>query len=378
MLAISLDTIIAQKIDSLLNLTDTMLVTQRVQSVKMDSITFLNYNLSEGQEVLYSGMDTLQAQLQAISDSGIVYSDVLGHITLPLIVALFAFAFPFLFTVISHINNKYESEYITGLFSAEPVYKWFLRGAAISAGYLIIVGILSLCFIGKSYIIFMIVLNWTSLIVAGGYALIIVLFVRTCLDYNDPQRVMKRIDVWYDHYTQKAGNDQYGVYTAENYRIQRLVDLCRYSIRKQDNAFFMSVIYKVNSLRHKNKESIYHNFVFFEDVVECYMYSPQNSKIEDTLMMYWFMTFNSSEMPNSGTIYRMLGKIVAAVKQGRYSLFETYWNHAKHGFRFIDDLPIVSYVRGSSTKEQINRKRNTKHVARVERNALYRICISFL
>lgn len=364
MLAISLDTIIAQKIDSLLNLTDTMLVTQQVQSVKMDSITCLNTSLSEGQEAMYSGINTLQAQLQAISDFGIGYSDVLGHITLPLIVALFAFAFPFLFTVISHINNKYESENITGLFSAEPVYKWFLRGAAISSGYLIVVGILSLCHIGKSRGIFMIVLDWTSLIVAGGYAAIIVLFVRTCLDYNDPQRVMKRIDSWYDHYTQKAGGDKYGVYAAENYRIQRLIDLCRYSIRKQDNALFLSVIYKVNSLRHKNKESIYHNFVFFEDVVECYMYSSQNSKIEDTLMMYWFMTFNSSEIPNRGTIYRMLGKIVAAVKQGRYSLFETYWNHAKHGFRFIDDLPVVSYVRGSSTHEQINVGKGTRSTLR--------------
>lgn len=369
MLEDSLNTDLVQKIESLLNITDTMLFNQQALSTNVDSTNVVISRLSDGHEAIFGEMNKIQTLLQTISDFGIGYSDVLGHIALPLIVALFAFAFPFLFTVISHINNKYESEYITGLFSAEPVYKWFLRGAAISVVYLVVVGVLSLCLIGKAHVLFTIVMSWTSVIIAGGYAVIILLFVRTCLDYNNPQSVMKRIDIWFDHYTQKAKRNIYGIYSAENYRVHRLVDMCRYAIRKQDNALLLSVIYKVSSLRHHNKESVYHNFVFFEDVVECYMYSPQNSKIEDTLMMYWFMTFNRSELPNIGFIYRMLGKVVAAVKQGRYSLFEIYWNHAKHGFRFIDDLPVVSYVRGCNIQEQIKVEKN----ARISFRELYKI-----
>lgn len=364
MLEDSLNIDLVQKIESILNITDTLLVNQQALSTNVDSTNLVISRLLDGDDAILGEMDKIQTILQTITDFGIGYSDVLGHITLPLIVALFAFAFPFLFTVISHINNKYESEYITGLFSAEPVYKWFLRGATISAVYLVVVGFLSLCLIGKAHVLFTIVMSWTSVIIAGGYAVIILLFVRTCLDYNNPQSVMKRIDIWFDHYTQKAKGNVYGVYSAENYRIQRLVDMCRYAIRKQDNALLLSVIYKVSSLRHHNKESVCHNFVFFEDVVECYMYSPQNSKIEDTLMMYWFMTFNRSESPNLGFIYGMLGKVVAAVKQGRYSLFEIYWNHAKHGFRFIDDLPIVSYVRGCNTMEQINVENGARRILR--------------
>ena len=341
---------LVSQIDTLKSLADSALNIQQVQSAQMDSVCNATTLLADGQETLLGGIDSIQ--VQTITDYGVGYSDVLAHITLPLIVALLAFAFPFLFTVISHINNKYESEYTTDLFSSEPTYKWFLRGAAISAGYLVVAGILSLCLDGKAHGVFAIVLNWTSVIVAGGYAAIILLFVRTCLDYNNPQRVMERIDHWYDHYTKKAKGNQFGNYSAGAFRIRRLVELCRYSIRKQDNALFQSVIYKVNTLPHQDEKSVYHNFVFFEDVAESYMYSPYNSKIEDTLMMYWLMTYNKSETPNRGFIYRMLGKMVEAVKQGKFSLFEVYWNNARHGFRFIEDLPVISYVGGRNVQEQ--------------------------
>ena len=364
MLTNSLYTNLSQKIDSLTNLADTMLVTQQSQSAKVDSINMAASHLIDEQVRLYDEMESIQAQLQNIADYGIGYGDVVGHITLPLIVALFAFAFPFLFTVISHINNKYESEYTTGLFSIEPWYKWFLRGAAICVGYLVVAGILSLSLSGNAHGVFMVVLNWTSLIVAGGYGVIILFFVHTCLDYNNPQRVMGRIDCWFNHYIEKAKGNPFGDYAAEDFRIRRLADLCRYAIRKQDNALFQSIIYKVNDLPHQNKKSVYHNFMFFEEVVESYMYCPYNAKIEDTLMMYWFLTFNKSESPNRGFIYRMLGKIVKSVKQGRFSLFETYWNNSKHGFRFIEDLPIVCYVRGQNTREQNKVEKATRSTLR--------------
>ncbi len=377
MFAISSYTNLIQKIDSLMNMADTMLVIQHSQSAEMDSIDMVASQIADGQRALYDEMGAIQTQLRSISDYGIEYGDVVGHITLPLIVALFAFAFPFLFTVISHVNNKYESEYTTRLFSAELWYKWFLRGAAICAGYLVVAGILSLSLSGNAHRIFMVVLNWTSVIVAGGYAAIILFFVRTCLDYNNPQRVMERIDLRFNRYTVRARGNQFSEYAAENFRIRRLVDLCRYALRKKDDVLFQSIIYKVKTLPHQNKKSIYHNFVFFEEVAESYMYSPYNSKIEETLMMYWFLTFNKSESPNRAFIYSMLGKMVAAVKQGRFSLFETYWNNAKHGFRFIDDLSVISYVGGHNTQEQERVEKATRSTLR-ELYEMHYIAFAFL
>lgn len=377
MIAISSYTNLIHKIDSITNRADTILIVHQSQSAKMNSINMVASSLADGQEALYDEMGDIRAQLQNIIDNGIGYSDVVGHITLPLIVALFAFAFPFLFTVISHINNKYESEYTTSLFSAEPWYKWFLSGAAICASYLVVAGILSLTLSGNAYSFFMVILNWTSVILAGGYALIIFFFVRTCLRYNNPKRVIERIELRFDKFTKKAKGNQFGEYAAEDFRIQRLIDLCRYAIRKKDNALVQSIIYKVSVLSHKEKRSVYHNFVFFEEIVESYIYSPYDSKIEDTLMMYWFKTFNKSESPNPGFVYRMLGKMVASVKRGRFSLFEAYWNNVKHGFRFIEDLPDISYVRGHSTKEQKREEKSTRSLLR-EIYAMHFLAFAYL
>ena len=61
-------------------------------------------------------LDIIETKFQDILDYGVGYSDVVGQIAFPLLIALFAFAFPFLFSVINHINSKYDSKSISELF----------------------------------------------------------------------------------------------------------------------------------------------------------------------------------------------------------------------------------------------------------------------
>ena len=51
-------------------------------------------------------LDIIVTKLQEILDYGIGYSDVVGQISFPLLIALFAFAFPFLFSVINHTTQS--------------------------------------------------------------------------------------------------------------------------------------------------------------------------------------------------------------------------------------------------------------------------------
>ena len=44
-------------------------------------------------------LDIIETKLQDILDYGVGYSDVVGQIAFPLLIALFAFAFPFLFSL---------------------------------------------------------------------------------------------------------------------------------------------------------------------------------------------------------------------------------------------------------------------------------------
>ncbi|MBQ7490867.1 MAG: hypothetical protein IJT51_10175 [Bacteroidales bacterium] len=333
-------------------------------------------------------LDTIHAQIQSISEYGIGYSDVASHIAIPLIIALLAFAFPFLFMVITHINNKYDSDHISWMFAHECYYKWFIRGAICCVSYLFLIGVLSLCFSGKAHVLFMQLLDYSSVVVAGGYSVAVICFVKICIRYNTPQKMVEIIERHYlkggktmarylkrlerqERKNEKEKSESKRRFkamelnfgrsvaysTTEEARIKRFIDFGKYTLKKQDYDLFLSVINRVDIIvkedkRDSSKKNEHWTSMFYEEVVEVYLYCLQNSKIEDALMMYWFSAFNHSREPNERTIYRMLGKMVSAVRQGRLSIFEQYIQFANYGYSFIDELQRVSYVRGETIERQ--------------------------
>ena len=58
-------------------------------------------------------LEALTTKVNEISDYGVGYHDSVGIIAIPLVIALFAFALPLLFQVITHINSKYSSPSIS-------------------------------------------------------------------------------------------------------------------------------------------------------------------------------------------------------------------------------------------------------------------------
>lgn len=147
-------------------------------------------------------------------------------------------------------------------------------------------------------------------------------------------------------------NKKYARGNVEGIRLQRLTDICKYALRKQDYSLFQSAIYKVGSLNHPEKGYEYLDFLFYEKVVEAYLYTPKNDKVEETLILYWFYTFDKSKIPNLGNVRGMLGKMMSAVMSERISLFEKYIHRVKYGYHFILDVPVVTYVRGLDVESQ--------------------------
>ena len=191
-----------------MSLADSTLTAQQEQNAHLDSLGEAITHSVNMQDGLSQQMANLSLQVQSISDFGVGYSDAAAHIAIPLIIALFAFAFPFLFTVITHINNKYNSEYITNMFSAEPSYKSFLWGTGISVGYLIIYGALSLVLTGAARVAVMAILTWGCVLIAGLYSAAILRFVLICIDYNNPLIIMSRVDYWFIKRTKKHPDNQ--------------------------------------------------------------------------------------------------------------------------------------------------------------------------
>lgn len=350
MLAISPYTKITVQIDTLKGLTDSTMKMQQVQSAKMDSVCDATARLVDGQSALYGGVDSIHAQILTITEKGMGYSDALGYIALPLIIALFAFAFTYLFSVITRINEKYNSEHISGMFKTSKAYRCYMWGSGISVGYIILMGLLSLALSGIAHQVFMKVMNWTCFVVAGAYAGIILWFVRTCLEFDDNQNMLGLIVARYQQEKAKS--------SSLNVRTQRLIDLCKYSLQIRNKDLFIKVLDRVNKLDKeerdvKGKSVEFYTMQFYESVADSLIQNPQDWKTEDDVLRNWQLSFRHDKLPFSAVICRMLGKMVEAVKQGRYSLFEIYADRCRYGFGFINRVPLVGYASGMTVDELI-------------------------
>ena len=87
------DSIIANKVDTLMLMTSDLSQEIQCQLTRIDSSYITISHITQNQAELNSSLDTLSSQLNTITNYGVGYSDVAAHIAIPLIIALFAFAF---------------------------------------------------------------------------------------------------------------------------------------------------------------------------------------------------------------------------------------------------------------------------------------------
>lgn len=111
---------------------------------------------------------SLTQLLWAKSASAVVvgYGDAVADIILPLLIALFAFAMPLLFQVITHINSKYSSEALSKMFESSLAYKTYWAASVISIIFLIAFGIATLSISGECRESVIEWFSWISVFVA--------------------------------------------------------------------------------------------------------------------------------------------------------------------------------------------------------------------
>ena len=335
--------------DPLTALADSLLNNQQMHSAKIDSISEIATRLSDRQDSICSGMDSIQTQLQRITDYGTGYSDTAAIIAIPLIIALFAFAFTYLFSVVTSINKKFNSEHISRMFKTSLPYHCYMLGSALSVGYIILMAILSLALKETAHEVIMVILNWTSLVVAGGYAAIILWFVHTCLKYDDHQGMLGLIEERY----QKEKSNPWAI----NIRTKRLTDLCLYADRTRNTSLAATVMDRVNELDKSarlvtNKGVSLHTASFYESIVDTFIQSPHDSGAENSLLWNWSQTFRHDQLPYTEFIYGMLGKMVEAVKRGKFSLFEAFMERCSFRYNYINKIPAVCYAKGENEEAQ--------------------------
>lgn len=387
------NTTIQHAIDSLSNKGDSVNVNCAESS---DSTTVVTDTLSH----LANCTDSVLVCLKDISTYGIGYSDVISQIALPLLTMLFAFAFPFVFTAINHVNQKYDSKCISGFFESTVSYKLFWKSTWLSIVIVLIFGACSLLlshdadWYGKcnefgSYILF---------VTASIYSICIIVFIKTCIRFNKANGVLDAImkqyardkrtrkiklclnaisDFWNKHNpgTDKSYKDfnNFGIRsdrnrvnaTPESLLSLRLTAITCYAIKKNDLPLFTSAMYLIDCVTEwennkrqgkKNeiiKEGTNHHYTldFLENVIDCYASSEDDSNIEESIVWKIVGLYDKTCYPNHIDTFVQTQILIKLVSAKAYSLIEKYIEKAPYAFSYINKLPATAYIKGGSADD---------------------------
>ena len=375
------------------NLPETILVNGTVEISKM--VEPYNY---EGQ------LDSLAAIWMGVAEFGVGYSDSLSNIAFPLIIAVFAFALPFLFSAINHVNSKYESIVIANMFKSSPIYKTFWWSIAVNVGVMLLYGGLSLlpfeAFHHKVGLVF-------SCLFVGLVIWMVVsvfLFMRYCILYNKPYAVVEEIkrryqeekadaekkDLKQSRKLKKKGEtksqsgkeilEMVGSMYVRSYSnsadyelINRLSEMCRYAIKKNDYSLYSSVWLKIHEIQKTEavfddtqNESVSDDCQkrltnsFLLKTYESLEESSISVEIQGSLIRTWLQCFAHDKYPNYSDFHLLMRALFKVAGKGNIGFIEKYFADSKYSFGYVLTLPQVLYVKGGDTSERANEEKKSR------------------
>lgn len=384
-----------------------------------DSLTILHNDLTHGvnrcieavnvasEQVLSSHeseiarIDSLIQKINEISVMGVGFDDVLTSIALPLIIALFAFAFPFLFDAINNVNSKYKSKEVSDIFSSSRQYKQFIIASRVCITSIIILGIVTLFLYGDYRATYLIVFNWISALLGLYYSITILSFVTYCIKFNKADTLLEivrskrgeeidkltrfSLKTWYRHLMQlirskdkgklrkilsigKSMGSNFYKYSINQLYIKRLVALSKYAVDNDDYQFYTSIIDEVSTFS-KQEESQKFDYkkrtepfifeenrkhytkVFYDNIIEHLSANSCRSKYEEKLIKEWFMNMDTSRYPSAHNTVDIMGSIVRNIRNNNLSLITFYWDYSLWRYNFVRNLPSLLYIKGGNLEE---------------------------
>jgi len=341
----------------------------------------------------------IHEQLRDIYVNGVGYSDIVSIISIPLIIALFAFSFPFIFQTINHINNKYASKHISTLFRTSIICKLFWIINFLSILYVVVYGASSLLWKECLFVRYSQVVNLITLFVAFIYACIVTAFVRYCTSFNNPDKLLsiikkrhvtdKRI-VWGQQkmkflkvklralfrHKDKAGNSLYKSASdlvfrlnnrvpEDNY-LSRMIGVVCFSIKENDFGLFQNVLYCLDNIvdaekrdfrnfwssRKKDDDVIkesavhYQTMRFFDELLTTYAPFSNAFMQDESIVFKLAGSFDKSKYMNSVDSFHLAVCMRKMVDHGNMILLEKYIDYTQYYFKYLRNLPRVYYVKG--------------------------------
>lgn len=329
-----------------------------------------------------SKLDSLIAIGQDVAEFGIGYSDTISNIAFPLIIAVFAFALPFLFSAINHINNKYDSSSIANMFKSSIKYKTLWWSIAVNVGVMILYGGLSLLPFDTFHHWIGFIFSYLFVGLVAWMVISVFLFMQYCIIYNKPYSVVEEIKR--RHQIEKAEAEKKfwkisGSMYARTYSnsadlelINRLSEMCRYAIRKNDYNLYSSVLSKIYEIQKAEMEfddtqnkvvsddcekNLTISFLFktCENIGE----SAINVEIQGSLIRTWLRCFAHDKYPNYTDFNWLMRTLFKVAGKGYTRFIEKYFADSKYTFKHVLTLPQVLYVKGGDISQRAREEKKS-------------------
>ena len=336
-------------------------------------------------------VDDVYDLLQKIYTEGIGYHDSVVSYALPLIIALLAFSFGFLFDAINHINEKYDSPEILKIFDEHWSRRWFFHATKISvyiACFYVLTSLFSIgVVIGANAIV---VINVFVVIVATVYALITIRFAHFCMEFNKPigviamlesQRVKplggfmpycKRKYQQFIHIRdtewalmQERGRNFYGPFLElqeqKNY-VSNIVSLSKYILKHQEHKTFTLVLAsvakmsKIHNTAFNDFESktiistqFPHSIVndFMKGLLNVLAQYPQSRDFYSDLCRWYLGFYDNSKFVSYRDLKDIQMILLSAANNNDVQFLEKYIDRSASHFNYLDKLERKAYVMGA-------------------------------
>ena len=216
---------------------------------------------------------------------GIGYNDSISNIAFPLIIDVFAFALPFLFSAINHVNSKYDSTAISNMFKSSIKYKALWWSIGINVGIMMLYGLFSILPFDTFHHWLGVFFSYLLVILVAWMVISVFLFMQYCITYNKPYDVVEEIKRRYS--IEKADAEKKDLKLSKKLRkakeaqsqsgkmvyemigsmymkaysndadlklINRLSEMCTYAMRKNDYNLYSSVWSQVYEIQKTEKK----------------------------------------------------------------------------------------------------------------------------
>lgn len=384
------------------NLLDSIQKHSDMQTSWLNTMHFSSVQVDSVSPMFLGEESRILSKLNAIYWDGIGYHDTIGTIAFPLIIALFAFSFPFIFQMINHINDKYESKNLSYVFRTALGYKIFWWVNVGSIAYMLFYGAGTLfCkefFLesyGKCW-------NFVSLLIVTVYVFSILNFVFYCVKFNTPDRLIgiiakrqkyeslivrfHKLKMAIEMYSRvllnrkdKAGNkifksakrlvEQWNDKTPQDNFKDRLAEVAKYAIHKGDAGLLRNVLVAFQPTIEEEKKSVcswskkpkggvletgthFQTLHFFEVIFSQSQLKSLDSMNESSLVYTLLDSFDRSKYIGYGNCLGLCKCLCRLIDCENITLLEKYIERSRFYFEYVRELPKKSFVLGGFVKER--------------------------